>query len=150
VTGLKNTIPPNINAERASILGSYQASTQAYYDNIAKELAANMTTLQIKDFISKDLTKKELENLPRNRIDEILDKIRKMKDKTKEEESILAVDTEYKEAYLDPARKNLEENMTMLLGITTRGLFNVLGRADVITEDIKEGKRTFNMDLTKK
>ena len=77
---------------------------------------------------------RDLKQLSHNRIDEILRKIARMKDKTKSEEHILAKHEEYSEKYLKPAKETLEHNMTTLLSIFSRRILSLLDRAGLVKD----------------
>jgi len=140
----------DLNEENSRILLEYRASAKVYYDNVVKELAANIATLQIKDLLSKELTERELEKLPTQRIDEIVRKIKEVKDKTITEEQILKVEAKYKEEYLAPAKRTLEENMKTLLQGFTKKIFGVLDGAGLVKENMEQGKPTININLSAK
>jgi len=139
-----------LDSEKSHILLAYNTSVKIYYNNVVKELAANITTLQIKNLLSRDLTEKELEKLPTQRIDEIVNKIRDAEDKTITEEQILKVEAKYREESLIPAKKILEKNMKTLLQGFTQKLFNVLDGAGLVKENTVAGKPAFNIDLSAK
>lgn len=128
------TLFTQLNQEKALIILEYQKIARLYYESIIKELASHMSTLQIKDILAKNLTEKDLMKLSPNKIDEILDKIRKRKDKTYTERYILRKANEYKERYLTPAKEKLEENMTILLRNFTQRLFSILDEKSLIKE----------------
>jgi len=134
--------------EKGQILREYNDSVKSYRSNVVKELAANIVTLQIKDILSRDLTEKELEKFPAQRIDEIVSKIRNVKDKTITEEQILRQEAKYREEYLTPAKQILEKNMKTLLRDFTRKLFGVLNEAGLVKEKTTDGKPVLGIDLS--
>jgi len=137
-----------LDTEKSKILLEYHASVKTYYENVVAKLAANITTLQIKDLLSKELTERELEKLPTQRIDEIVRRIRNAKDKTITEEQILKVEAKYREEYLVPAKKSLEKNLKTLLQGFTRELFGVLDGAGLVKgAPVSGGKQPINIDL---
>ena len=133
-----------LDTERTNILSMYQASTKLYYNGIVKELAANMATLQIKDILSKNMTKDELDKLPTYKIDEILKKIQRIKDKTITDDIILAKEAEYNEKYLKPANQEFERNMTALLSDFSKRILGVLDKAGLV----KDGTVKLSKDKT--
>ena len=137
-----------MDVEKGQILSEYEDSVKAYHSSLVKELAANIATLQIKDLLSKDLTEKELRELPTQRIDEIINKIRNVKDKTITEEQILKHEAKYREEHLTPAKQIFEKNMKTLLCGFTRKLFSVLDGAGLVKENTIEGKPVLNIDLS--
>ena len=140
----------NLDTEKSKILLEYQAQARGYYKNIVKELAANITVLQIKDLLAMNLSKGELEKLPADKIDEILNKIRNAENKSITEETILKQEAKYKKEYLIPAKRILEENMKTLLHGFTEKLFGVLNEAGLVKEKVMEGKPTLNIELSAK
>ena len=137
-----------LDSEKSKILLEYHTKANGYYQNIVKELAANIVTLQLKEILAKSLTERELEKLPAQHIDEIIKRIRNQKDKTITEEQILKVEAKYREEYLAPAKRILEENMKTLLQGFTQRLFSVLNEAGIIKEKMAEEKPVFNADLS--
>ena len=142
-----NGIFGELSTEKKNILFEYHASVEEYYKSVIKELASNITTLQASYILPKDLTQKEVEKLSAQRIDEIINKIRSVKDKTITEEQILKVEAKYREEYLVPAKRILEENIKTLLQGFTQKLFNVLNEAGIIKEKMAEEKPVLNADL---
>ena len=139
-----------LDTEKKELLARYNASCGTYYTSMKKELAANLTLLQIKDLLSKSLTEKDLEKLPTHRIDEIVGKIKAAEDKTLTEEHILKVEAKYREEYLSPAKYALEQSMKTLLQGFTSKLFGVLDGAGLVEEKVSQGKPVFNIDLSTK
>ena len=137
-----------LDMEKEQILREYKDSVRIYYKSLVEELASNIVTLQIKDILSKELTERELENLPTQHIDEIINKIRNQKEKTITEEQILKVEAKYREEYLVPAKRILEENIKTLLQGFTQRLFGVLDGAGLVKENTVEGKPVLNIDLS--
>jgi len=137
-----------LDMEKEQILREYKDSVRIYYKSLVEELAANMATLQLKDILSKSLTERELGKLSTQRIDEIVNKIRSVKDKTITEEQILKVEGKYREEYLVPAKRILEENIKILLQGFTKKLFSVLDGAGLVKEKTVEGKPVLNIDLS--
>ena len=130
-----NGLFQELDTKKTEILRDYELSTKAFYTSIVKELSASMATLQVDDIFGKSLSEVELTKLPSHRIDAILKKIRNLKDKTTAEETLLAKSDIYKEMYIDPAKKELEKNMKLLLEGFTHKLLNVLEN----TNPAKEG-----------
>jgi len=123
-----------LSIEKKTILFEYHASVGEYYKSVVKELAANIAVLQERNILSETLTKRELEKLSAKRIDEIVDRIKKVKEKTLTEEQILRIEAASREEYIIPAKRILEDNMTTLLNGFTKKLFGVLDGAGLVKE----------------
>ncbi len=137
-----------MDTEKDHILLEYHAAAKMYYTSVVKELASNMALLQLKDILSKRLTKEGLGKLPHERIDEIVRKMKNAKDKTVTEEQILKHEATYRKESLEPAKRALEESMTTLLQGFSQRIFSVLGGAGLVKEETKEGKAELNIDLS--
>lgn len=124
-----------LNDEKSHILLEYHNAAKAYYTSIVKELASNMVVLQIKDILAEDMTEEKLAKLSFKQIDEIIDKIQKLKERTHTEEYILNKEAEYREKYLVPAMEKLEESMKLLLGAFTQRLFAVLDDVGLVVKE---------------
>ncbi len=141
----------DLDREKSNILLQYGQQASRYYELIAEELAANMTTLQIKGLLKKNITaEEELTKLPFDQIDAIVKKIRNAKDKTITEERVLKAEAKYREEHLMPAKRMLEQNMKTLLQGFTKKLFGVLDGAGLVKEKAEQGKPVLNIDLSAK
>ena len=119
IEGVKG-IFKDLGQSKDKIMLGYTQSIKPYYDNIVKELTANMAMLQLKGMLSKKITEEELKELEPREIEKILESIRRANEKTFELEYILQQDAKYRKEYLDPQNKALEEAMkTMLNGFTS-------------------------------
>jgi hypothetical protein len=85
-----------------------------------------MAILQFKDIISNKMIRDELERIPRNELDKIMQKLRQSKDKSFEEEYILQQEAKYRKAYIEPNKKILEDNMKGMMNLFTQRLSKVL------------------------
>ncbi len=120
VTNIK-AIFTELNTTKNRIMLEYQDATKPYYSEIVKEMSKNMAILQLKNMLSNKMTKEQLEKLPPNELDKILEKLRQAKDKSLEEEYILQQEAKYRSLYIEPNKKMLEDNMKhMLEGFTKR------------------------------
>ena len=128
VLGIKN-IFSELNASKNRIMSGYQESTKPYYDEMVKELEKNMSVLQLKNILSNSMSSKDLEKMPRNDIDKVLEKLRQAKDKSFEAEYILQEEAKYRKAYLDPNKKIMEERMKAMMRDFTSRLSKVLESA---------------------
>jgi len=115
-----------LNDKKGRIFLEYNDSTKPYYDNIVKEMSKNMSILQLKDILSGTMTKKELENMPRNELDKVLEKLRQAKDRSFEEEYILQQESKYRKAYIEPNKKVFEDKMKGMMKDFTGRLSKVL------------------------
>ena len=75
------------------------------------------------------MTKDELDKLPTSELDKILEKIKNMKDKSFEEAYILHQEAKYRQTYLDPNKKKLEEDMKGMLRDFTQKINSALTTA---------------------
>ncbi|MCX5667932.1 MAG: dockerin type I domain-containing protein [Candidatus Omnitrophica bacterium] len=125
ISSIKN-IFAELNDKKGRIVLEYNDSTKPYYDQIVKEMSKNMSILQLKDVLSGTMTKKELENMPRNELDKVLEKIRKSKDRSFEEEYMLQQEAKYRKAYIEPNKKVLEDKMKGMMKEFTGRLSKVL------------------------
>jgi len=106
----------DLGASKDKALMDYKDSVKPYYNNIAKEIAANIAVLETKGMIKKNLTEEQLKKLEPREIDRILENIRKNNDKSFELEYILQQDSKYRKEYLNPSKKLMEDNMKLILG----------------------------------
>jgi DNA-directed RNA polymerase sigma subunit (sigma70/sigma32) len=120
-----------LNTSKASIMLGYQKSTKPYYDEIKKLLSKNIALLQLNDIISKGILEKELATLEPSEVDKILNKMRKAEKKTFEEEYMLQQEAKYRNQYIDPNKKLLEENMKLMMKNFTGRLSKVLESTNV-------------------
>jgi len=116
----------DLGASKDKVLLDYKDSIKPYYNNIAKEIAANIAVLEIKGIVNKKLTEEELRKMEPREIDRILANIRKSNDKSFELEYILQQDSKYRKEYLDPSKRLMEDHMKDILGIFTKKLSEVL------------------------
>ncbi len=134
ISNIKN-IFSELNTQKGRIILEYQDSVKPYYKEIAKELSNNMNILQLKNILSGNMAKEQLEKLPPNELDKILEKLRQAKDKSLEEEHILQQEAKYRSLYIEPNKKMLEDNMKHMLEGFTKKLSNVLEGADAIKKN---------------
>jgi len=125
IEGVKG-IFKDLGTSKDKLMMGYAQSIKPYYENIVKELSANLAVLQLKGILSKKLTEEELKNLEPKEITKILESIRKANDKTFELEYILQQDAKYRKEYLDPKNKALADNMKLMLNGFTQKLNKAL------------------------
>lgn len=123
------TIFSDLNTDKSRILLEYQDSIRPYYEEIARELSKNMDVLQLKNILSKNMTRKELENLPPNELDKIMQKLRAAKDRSFESEYIIQQESKYHKQYVDPNKKVLEEKMKVMMQDFTKRISKTLENA---------------------
>ena len=116
----------DLGASKDKVLLDYKDSIKPYYNNIAKEIAANIAVLETKGMIKKNLTEEQLKKLEPREIDRILENIRKNNDKSFELEYLLQQDSKYRKEYLDPSKKLMEDNMKLILGSFAKKLSEAL------------------------
>jgi parallel beta-helix repeat protein len=116
----------DLGQSKDKIILDYNRSAAPYYSNIVKKLEANMSALQLKGILSKELTKEDLKQFTPKEIEKIVKSIREANDKNFEMEYILQQDVKYRKAYLDPANKLLEESMKKMMHSFTGKLNNAL------------------------
>ena len=110
-----------------------------------------MVALRLKGLLDENMSREVLSELSSAKIDEIVSRMKSVKDKTVTEQGILKLEARYNKDYLEPARKTLEENMKTLLRAFTRRIFGVLDGAGLVKEGPEEqGKTTLNIDLSTK
>jgi len=120
IEGIKG-IFKDLGQSKDSIMLDYTQSIKPYYNNIVKELTANLAILQLKGMLSKKITEEELRRFEPREIDKIIENIRKANDKSFELEYILQQDAKYRKEYLDPSNKALEDKMKkMMRGFTSK------------------------------
>ena len=116
----------NLNNVKGKIMLQYEQAVRPYYENVLKDIAKNMSTLQMQNVLSVNMTKEELDKLPPSELDKILEKMKKQEKKTFEEEYILQQEAKYRSAYLDPNKKKLGEDMKGLMKDFTSQIGDVL------------------------
>ena len=126
ISGLKGIFQA-LGAAKSSIMKDYEAGTRPYYDQLLKDIAKNLNMLQLNNAISKSISKEELDNMPRNRIDIIIEKLKQKKNRSFEEEYILQQESKYRKVYLDPNKKMVEDKMKATLKDFTAKINGSLG-----------------------
>ncbi len=116
----------DLGASKDKVLLNYKDSIKPYYNNIAKEIAANIAVLEIKGIVNKKLTEEELRKMEPREIDRILENIRKSNDKSFELEYILQQDSKYRKEYLEPSKKLMEDHMKDVLGVFAKKISEAL------------------------
>ena len=116
----------NLNNVKGKIMLQYEQGVKPYYENVLRDIAKNMSTLQTQNVLSANMTKEELDKLPPSELDKILEKMKKQEKKTFEEEYILQQEAKYRSTYLDPNKKRLEEDMKGLMKDFTSQIGDVL------------------------
>jgi hypothetical protein len=116
----------DLGASKDKVLLEYRDSIRPYYNNIAKEIAANIAVLEIKGIVNKKLSEEELRKMEPREIDRILKKIRENNDKSFELQYILQQDLKYRKEYLEPSKKLMEDSMRNILGNFTKSLSEAL------------------------
>jgi len=116
----------DLGTSKDKVLLDYKDSIKPYYNNITKEIAANIAVLELKGIVNKKLTEEQLKKMEPREIDRILANIRKNNDKSFELEYILQQDSKYRKEYLDPSRKLMEEHMKIVLGTFAKKLSEAL------------------------
>jgi len=125
ISGIKG-IFTELNTEKSRILLQYQDSTKPYYNEMVKELSKNMNILQLQDIISGKLSRDDLERIPRNELDKIVEKLRQAKDKSFETEYLLQEEAKLRKAYIDPNKRVMEDKMKDMMNGFTKRLSKVL------------------------
>lgn len=115
-----------LDAANGDIIKTYRDATKSYYDELKKTIAENIDILQMKNILSKKVTEKELEELPRSEIEKIMEKIRREELKTMGEETILRKEADLRAKYIDPSNKLLEANVKSMLKTFTKEIKTVL------------------------
>ncbi len=115
-----------LDTQRNKIMLEYAQSTKPYYENMIKDLAKNMAMLQAKNLLNPNMSKEELSKLPPSELDKILDKIRNMPNQSFEEKYLLQQEAKYRQDYLDPNNKKLEEDMKGMLKSFTQKINTAL------------------------
>lgn len=110
----------------ADIVMKYNEATRPYYDEVKKMLAANAEVLRVNNILSDAITDKDLEKMPRNEVDKILEKIRKARSRTPQEEYILQQEGKYRQKYVEPNSRILESDMKNVLQNFTKQINTVL------------------------
>ena len=114
ISGVK-TIFKDLGDKKNAIMFTYQETTKPYFEAIKDLLTKNMGVITDSGIISKDMLEKELAKASPNQLEKILEKLRAKPNKTKDEEAILQIEAKYKEQYLEPGKKLLEEQMKAML-----------------------------------
>lgn len=121
----------DLSAQNSMIIFQYQQSVKPYYDEMVAELSKNMSVLQLKSIITGSMTREQLEKMPRNQIDKILDKLRNAKDRSFEEEYIVQQEAKFRKLYVDPNKKVLDARMKNMMESFTKKLSGALENAKV-------------------
>lgn len=125
ISNIKN-IFSELDATKGKFMQDYKQATKPYYAKVKEMLANNLVILQLNNVLSNSATKEELDRLPPDEVDKLLEKMRKAANRSGEEEYILKQEAEYRKLYLDPNRKAFEDNIKAALQEFTKKLNNVL------------------------
>jgi hypothetical protein len=104
-----------LGARKNELFAGYQAGVKPYYDEVRKDLAVNISALQLSNILSNGFTKKEIDLMPPNEIEKLIEKLRQMKERSSEIDYILQQEAKYKKKYVDPSREKLEQGMKNML-----------------------------------
>jgi hypothetical protein len=127
----------DLGQTKGQLMLEYQEATRPYYEEMTKMIAANLSILKFSNVVSKEITESDLKNLPRNEIDKIMDKIRKIQDKSFDKDYMLQQEAKYRERYIDPNRKHLEDNMKLTLNDFTKRLNTMIANKDTSKDSMK-------------
>ncbi len=112
----------NLDTAKTKIMLEYNEATKPYYDEVKKMIEKNSEALYASNILQKNPLQKELEKLPPSQIDRIIAKLKAKEKRTTEEEYILQQEAKYREQYVEPNKKKLEENMKNMLQDFTKKL----------------------------
>lgn len=129
IDGVKG-IFSDLGASKDKILLDYSESVKPYYENIVKELTANLAMLQLKGMLSGKLTEEELRKMKPVEIDKILERIQRSNDRSLEIKRLLEKNADYRKTYLDPQNKALEANIRLMLNEFTGKINKAIGPRD--------------------
>jgi hypothetical protein len=115
-----------LNTSKERIMLKYNGSVKPYYEEVKKLLLKNMAVLQLNSILSKNMVEQELADLEPNEVDKILDKIKKSEKRSFEEDYILQQEAKYRNQYIDPSKKLLEEKMKLMMKTFTGRLAKTL------------------------
>ena len=104
-----------LTEKKDAIMSTYQEATKPYFEAIKDLLTKNMGVVTNSGIVSKEMLEKELSKASPNDLEKILEKLRAKPNKTKDEEAILQAEAGYREKYLEPGKKLLEEEMKTIL-----------------------------------
>jgi len=105
----------------------YEDAVKKYYDKIIEDvLSKNMDALQHNGILYSNMGKEDLKRIKPSEIDKIIEKLKRIKNKTFAEEYILQQEAKYRMAYIDPHKKLLEENMKTILNDFTKKVSSTL------------------------
>ena len=139
-----------MGSEKTQIINQYENSVKLYYTSILKELAANKSLLQLKDLLPNNITEEELAALSAQRIDEILLKIKAVKDKTHTEMDIVQAEAKYRQQFVAPAIKMLQDRIQGLVGRAIQRMYGVLGNTGLLETKTADGESSVSLNLAAK
>ncbi len=125
LANIKN-IFSNLDTAKSKIMLEYNEATKPYYDEVKKIIEKNSEALYTSNVLQKNPLQKELEKLPPSQIDRIIEKLKAKEKRTFEEEYILQQEAKYREQYVEPNKKKLEESMKSMLQDFTKKLSTTL------------------------
>ena len=128
VTSIK-TLFGQLEKAKSGLLSKYNTSIKGYYDEMKKVLAKNISVLQLKNLLAKELTEKELEDLPPTEIDKLLAKIKSAEDDSFEVKYVVQQENKSREKYVTQSKKELEKEMAGCLDEFTQKLSDILSAA---------------------
>jgi hypothetical protein len=116
----------NLDTAKSKIILEYNDATKPYYDEVKKIIEKNSEALYASNVLQKNPLQKELEMLPPSQIDRIIEKLKAKEKRTAEEEYILQQEAKYRQRYIEPNKKKLEESMKSMLQDFTKKLSTTL------------------------
>jgi hypothetical protein len=125
VANIKNVFE-ELNASKKNIMFEYHGAIKPYYEEVKKLLLKNMAVLQLNNVLSKDMTEEELADLKPSELDKLMEKIRRAKNRSFEEEYILQQEAKYRNQYVDPNKKLLEEKIKRMISTFTGRLSDAM------------------------
>ncbi len=128
MANIKSTFT-ELNAAKGKVLSEYKESIKPYYEETKKVLLKNISLLQLNNIVSNSMNEEELEKLEPNEIDKILNKLRKISDKSFAEDYILQQEAKYRKLYIDPNKKIMEDRTKAMIKGFTQKLSNLLENA---------------------
>ena len=115
-----------LNASKKNIIFEYHGAIKPYYDEVKKLLLKNMAVLQLNNILSKDMTEEEMADLKPSELDKLMEKIKKAKKRSFEEEYILQQEAKYRNQYVDPNKKLLEDKIKRMISTFTGRLSDAM------------------------
>ncbi|MDD3904933.1 MAG: hypothetical protein PHS46_00190 [Candidatus Omnitrophica bacterium] len=105
----------DLNSAKEKMVSEFMSAAKPYYDNIVRDMEKSIEILKSNNVLNPNMTREDLKKLPPCDLEKILDKMRKTEKRIFEAEYILQQEVKYRNAYIEPNKQRLEEEMKSMM-----------------------------------